>query len=119
MDIIKYRIPRSTQGVLDNKDKVLAKLAQNGVNGEMVSSIAEGLDGNTDDVANTMSALIIQMPDLFEKSKYNVYDGKFLDPNDGAKAADDISRRDDLNSIQRAKMISKINKKGEVPEGLA
>jgi hypothetical protein len=58
------------------------------------------------------------MPLLFEDSKYNVFDGKFLDPNDRAKAADDISRRDDLNSIERARMINKINKSGEVPEGL-
>jgi hypothetical protein len=60
----------------------------------------------------------MQLPQLFEKSKYKVFDGKFMDPNDRAKAADDISRRDDLDSIQRARMINKINKFGEVPEGL-
>ena len=60
-----------------------------------------------------------QLPDVFEKSKYKVFDGRFIDPNDKARAADSISRREDINSIQRAKMISKINKTGEVPEGMA
>ena len=118
MDMIKYRIPRSTQEIINNKDKVLAKLAQNGVGDQMVNSMAEALDGDPDDISNIMPVLISQIPNLFEKSKYNVFDGKFLDPNDRAKAADDISRRDDMNSIQRAKMISKINKNNEVPEGM-
>jgi len=117
-DLIKYRIPRSTQGILENKEKVLAKLSQQGVPKEMIHTVAQAMNGEPDDLSNLASIMVSQFPDLFEKSKYMVFDGKFLNPNDKAKAADDISKRDNLDSIQRAKMISKINKTGEVPEGL-
>jgi hypothetical protein len=62
--------------------------------------------------------IISQFPDVFEKSKYKIFDGRFIDPEDKARAADSISKREDIDSIQRAKMISKINKTGEVPEGM-
>jgi hypothetical protein len=117
-DLIKYRIPRSTQGILENKEKVLAKLSQQGVPKEMIHTVAQAMNGEPDDLSNLASIMVSQFPDLFEKSKYMVFDGKFLNPNDRAKAADDISKRDNLDSIQRAKMISKINKTGEVPEGM-
>jgi hypothetical protein len=117
-DLIKYRIPRSTQGILENKEKVLAKLSQQGVPKEMIHTVAQAMNGEPDDLSNLASIMVSQFPDLFEKSRYMIFDGKFLNPNDKAKAADDISKRDNLDSIQRAKMISKINKTGEVPEGL-
>jgi hypothetical protein len=117
-DIINFKIPRNTQAIMENKDMVLAKLVQQGADPAMVDAITEGLNGTGKEVSKAIPFIINQMPLLFEDSKYNVFDGKFLDPNDRAKAADDISRRDDLNSIERARMINKINKSGEVPEGL-
>ncbi len=116
--LVNYRIPRSTQGILEQKDKVIAKLAQSGAPSEMIDTVAQALNGDPEDMSNIAPLLIMQIPQMFEKSKYKVFDGKFLDPNDKAKAADDISRRDDLDSIQRARMINKINKFGEVPEGM-
>jgi hypothetical protein len=117
-DIINFKIPRNTQAIMENKDMVLAKLVQQGADPAMVDAITEGLNGTGKEVSKAIPFIINQMPLLFEDTKYNVFDGKFLDPNDRAKAADDISKRDDLNSIQRAKMINKINKTGEMPEGL-
>lgn len=117
-DIVNFRIPRSTQGILENKDKVLAKMVQKGLPDEMVETLTIALNDDGSDLSNIMPLIMTQMPHLFEKSKYKVFDGKFLDPNDRAKAADDISKRDDLSSIERAKMINKINRSGEVPEGL-
>jgi hypothetical protein len=116
--LINYKIPRSTQGILEQKDKVIAKLAQEGAPSEMIDTVAQALNGDPEDVSNLAPVLLMQLPQLFEKSKYKVFDGKFLDPNDKAKAADDISKREDLDSIQRARMINRINKFGEVPEGL-
>lgn len=115
-ELIKYRIPTSTKEILENKEIVLAKLAQNGISGDQLKMISESFD-NEEDAANTMIFLYDQKPDLFKRSNYKIFDGKFVDPNDAAKAADKISRREDLNSIERAKMINKINKY-EVPEGM-
>jgi len=117
-EIINYRIPRTTQGIVENKDRVLAKLVQNGVPDQMVDTISHALNGNVEDLGNIAPLLLTQFPNMFERSKYKVFDGAFIDPNDKAKAADSISKRDDLNSIQRAKMINQINKKNEMPEGM-
>lgn len=117
-ELINYRIPRTTQGILENKDKVISKLIQNGLDDNTIDTITQALNGDPEDVANLMPMLSSKFGSLFEKSKYKTFDGKFIDPNDRAKAADDISKRDDIGSVQRAKMISKINKTGEVPEGL-
>ena len=116
--LIKYQIPRSTQGILDNKEMVLAKIAQAGVPDEMYNTIAYALNESPEQVADIAPLVMTQFPTIFEKSKYKVFDNKIIDPNDRARAADDISKRDDLNSIQRAKAISMINKSGMLPPGI-
>jgi hypothetical protein len=112
-ELINYRIPRTTQGILDNKDKVIAKLVQNGIDDATIDTIAQALNGDPDDVANLMPQLSKQFGALFEKSKYKTFDGVILDPNDKAKAADSTSKRDDLNSLQKAKIINELNKSGK------
>jgi hypothetical protein len=117
-DIIKYRIPRSTDSILENKELVLAKIAQAGVPDELYNTIAYALNESPEQIPNVAPLIMTQFPTLFEQSKYKVFDGMIIDPNDKARMADDISKREDLNSIQRAKMISQINKTGKAPEGM-
>lgn len=118
-EIINYKIPRTTQGILENKDKVIAKLVQNGVPDDLVDTITQALNEDQEAVGNIAPLVLSQFPTIFERSKYKVFDGQFLDPQDRARAADDISKRDDLNSVARAKMINEINKSGKVPEGMS
>ena len=115
-ELIKYRIPRTTQGILENKDMVLAKIVQAGASDEMVDTITDALNGDAEDLANIAPLVMTQFPTLFEKSKYKTFDGKFLDPMDKSRAADEIAKRDDLDSLKRFKMINDINKHGKVPE---
>jgi len=118
-EVINYKLPRSTEGLLQNKEMVLAKLVQNGIPEDMLDAVAQALNEDHDSVSKIAPLLVTQLPTLFERSKYKVFDGQFLDPQDRAKAADDISKRDDLNSIERARMINQINKSNKVPEGIA
>lgn len=117
-ELIKYRIPRSTQGILENKDMVLAKIVQAGASDEMIDTITDALNGDADDLANIAPLVMSQFPTLFEKSKYKTFDGKFIDPMDKSRAADEISKRDDLDSVKRFQMINDINKHNKMPEGL-
>lgn len=116
--MIDYKIPRSTQGILDNKEMVIGKLQQNNVPDELVATIAQALDNDHEAVANIAPLVIQQFPNIFERSKYQVFDG-IIAPTDRAKAADAISKREDMNSIQRAKAIDGINKSGKFPQELA
>ena len=116
--MIDYKIPRSTQGILENKEMVIGKLIQNNVPYELVATIAQALDNDHEAVANITPLVIQQFPNIFERSKYQVFDG-IIAPTDRAKAADAISKREDMNSIQRAKAIDGINKSGKFPQELA
>lgn len=117
-ELIKYKLPTTTQGLKAEKHKILAKLSMEGLPDEMLNTITQALNGDDEDLSNVAPAIMVQFPELFKKGKYMQFDGKFLDPNDRAKAADDISKREDINSIQKAKMINQINKFNKVPEGL-
>lgn len=117
-DIIKFQIPRSTEGILQNKDLVIAKLYQNNVPEEMIQVIAHGLDEDQEAISDIAPLIMTQMPNLFERSKYKVFDGKIVDAADKARINDAIARRKDLDSITRAKAINAVNVDGTYPEGL-
>ena len=117
-EIINFRIPRTTDGILENKDRVIAKLAQNGIPDEMLYTVAQALDGDRDTLADIAPLLTTQFPTLFEKSKYKVFDGVIVDAADKARIADAISKRKDLDSITRARAINDVNLSGKYPEGL-
>lgn len=114
--LIKYRIPRSSEGILQNKEMVLAKIAQAGVPSGMYDTIAYALNENPQKIKDVAPVIMMQFPMLFEDSPYAIFDNKIIDPNDRARMADSLSKDDTLNSIQKARMISRINKTGEVPK---
>ena len=116
--MIDYKIPRTTQGILENKEMVIGKLQQNGVPDEMVETIAQALDNDHEAVASIAPLVIQQFPNIFERSKYQVFDG-IIAPTDRAKASDAISKREDMDSIARARAIDGINKTGKFPQELA
>jgi hypothetical protein len=117
MEIVKFKIPRTSKEIMENKDKVLAKLIQNNANPVFVDAMIEGMNGSPKELSKIIPLLIGEMPTLFVNTDYNVFNNEFLDPEHKAKAADNISKREDLNSIQRAKLINQINK-NKVPEGM-
>jgi hypothetical protein len=122
-DILKFKLPTTTQGFIQNKKMVLAKLAQEGFAGEQIDAIAQALNGDEVDLSDSVRVLYSQFPGVFDRytskngKRYAIFDGEFIDPEQKSQAADQVSKRKDLNSIQKAKMISTINS-GELPEGL-
>lgn len=122
-DILKFKLPTTTQGFIQNKKTVLAKLAQEGFAGEQIDAIAQALNGDEVDLSDSVRVLYSQFPGVFDRytskngKRFAIFDGEFIDPEQKAQAADQVSKRKDLNSIQKAKMISTINS-GELPEGL-
>lgn len=113
MQLTKMRLPRTTKGLLENKDLVIQKLTLAGAPDEMIQSVAQALNDDPDAIESIAPMVTMQFPTLFEKSKYNMFDGKILDPSDRARMADETSRRTDIGSVQRAKIISELNKSGK------
>lgn len=113
MQLVKAKLPRTTKGLLANKELVLKKLAIYGVPDDLIDTVSQALNDDPESVESLGAMVTMQFPTLFEKSKYNMFDGKILDPSQRAKAADDTSKRSDINSIERAKIISELNKSGK------
>ncbi len=113
MQVAQARLPRTTAGLLKNKDLVVAKLALKGAPSEMIDTIVQALNDDPEAIESIAPMVTMQFPDLFEKSKYNMFDGKILDPNERAKAADQTSKRKDMGSIQKAKIIDELNNTGK------
>ncbi len=112
-EVARTRLPRTTEGLLQNKDLVVAKLSVNGVPPEMIENVVQALNDDPESVGAIASLIAAQYPTLFEKSKYTMFDGKLLDPQERARAADETSKRDDLNSLKKAKIINELNKTGK------
>jgi hypothetical protein len=113
MQVAQAKLPRTTEGLLQNKELVVKKLALAGVPEEMIDSVTQALNEDPDSVSSIAPLITMQFPTLFAKSKYNMFDGKILDPAERARAADATSKRDDIGSIERAKIISELNKSGK------
>ncbi len=113
MEVAKLRLPRTTEGLIKNKEAVISKLMVNGVPDEMIQAITQALNEDPEAVGSIASMVAMQFPTLFEKSKYKMFDGKILDPQERAKAADEVSKRDDLNSLKKFKIINELNKTGK------
>lgn len=113
MEVAKMKLPRTTKGLIENKEAVISKLLVSGVPEEMVESVTIALNEDPEAVGSVASLVAMQFPTIFEKSKYKMFDGKILDPNERARAADETSKRDDLTSLQKAKIINELNKTGK------
>lgn len=120
VDVQSIKIPRSVQGILQNKEAVLEKLAAQGISDNVYRAVAYGMNKSPKNLSNVLPLLMQEYPDMFEDNQsnyssaddkyYNLLDGKFIDSNEAAAAADSISKRSDLSSVQRAKIINEINK---------
>jgi hypothetical protein len=113
MEVAKARLPRTTEGLLQNKELVIAKLAVNGVPDEMIDTVTQALNEDPESLDSIAAMVAMQFPSIFAKSKYNMFDGKILDPQERAKAADETSKRDDMDSLKKAKIINELNKSGK------
>jgi hypothetical protein len=117
-DIINFKIPNNSQEILQNKEKVLAKLTQSG-NAEEAGVMAQILNSRPKDVSAVMSQLMMSTPELFDIDEYKVFDGKFVDPADMDRAIAKTSVREDMDSIKKAKLINKLAKHQMWDPGLA
>lgn len=116
-ELIQWKIPANTQGMIENKDKVIAKLAQNDVPDDHINMIAEALN-NPRKLSNVGTELVNMFPTLFEDSEYKTFDGKFADPNEQARYADALSKREDIDSITKFRMNKEAMKFNRVPVGV-
>ncbi len=107
--LLKARIPRSTDGFLNNQQLYLNKLQKFAPQEfEMVQSSLEA-QPDKDTLGALLGKIADKRPDLFEYDKKNLWDGKFVNQMDQQRHIIDI-RRGDQDAITKAKLINKTVK---------
>lgn len=108
--LIRTPLPRSTEGLMQKKPFVLAKIAQ--MMPEMYEAVKDVYDHNPENLGELAQVIAMKMPHFFEKDKYNRFDNRIVSEADKQKAIKDILLKKDINAIAQAKLITKLNQEG-------
>ena len=109
--LVRFKIPRTSESVLENADMVKAKIAQQAP--EMFDDIQEVLDNHPEKVGDLLPLLQTMAPHLLEDDKYGRIDGVIIDPVKKQMAREDLNLNEDLSNSQRMLMMNQLNKTGE------
>jgi len=109
--LIRTPLPRSTEALMEQKPFVLAKIAQ--MMPEMYDAVKDVFEHNPESLGELAQVISMKMPHVFAKDKYNRFDGRIVSEADKQKAIKDTLLKEELNSIEQAKIITKLNKTGE------
>lgn len=109
-ELIRTPLPRTTEGLRKNKNFVLAKVAQ--MAPDMFEAVKDTYEREPEMLSEIAPVLAQKMPHFFERDKYNRFDGRIMNEMDKSRAIKDTLSNSNLNSIQQAEIISKLNKDG-------
>lgn len=107
---IRTPLPRTTSELMKNKKFVLGKVAQ--MAPDMFEGVKDVFDHDPERLPELAQVLAMKMPHMFARDKYNRFDGRILSEQDKQRAIKDTLSNSDLNSIQQAEIITKLNKDG-------
>lgn len=110
-ELIRTPLPRTTEGLIEKKAFVLAKVAQ--IMPEMFEAVKDTFDREPERLGEIAQVLSMKAPQHFERDKYNRFDGRILSEKDKAQAIKDTLLRKDMSSIDQSKIITKLNQTGE------
>lgn len=106
--LIKTKLPRTVEGLIANKDVLLAKAAQQAP--EYFEQVRFIVEERPEDIEQVMPMIMQLAPHIFESDKYNRVNHKILDPMMQQKAREDIMEDPNLSNVQKVNMIDKLNR---------
>jgi hypothetical protein len=109
-ELIRTPLPRTTQGLMQNKNFVLAKVAQ--MMPDMFEAVKDTYEREPERLGELAQVIAMRMPHVFERDKYNRFDGRILSDQDKNRAIKDTLTNPKLNAIQQADIITRLNKEG-------
>lgn len=108
--LVRTPLPRNTDEILEKKDFVLAKTAQQAP--EMFDHVKEVIENHPEKLPKILPALVKSAPHLFENDEYERVDGKIIDPAMKEKARNDIMLDDSMSILDKTLIINELNKTG-------
>ena len=110
--LISVKLPRNTQEVLKRPNLLIAKVAQQAP--QHYDMLMQAKD-DPEAMAQILPIISRDMSALFERDKYNSWDGKVIDPADQHRFREDINADESLRPHQKASIIDKFNRTKELP----
>lgn len=108
--IVRTPLPRSTDEIVQKKDFVLAKVAQQAP--DLYDSVKDIIENDPESLADVLPALSKAAPHLFVKDKYDRIDNRILDPQKKELARRDTMLDQTLSNTEKAKIINELNRSG-------
>ena len=109
----KFKIPRSTQEMIDKKELVYAKLFT--IDPTLATQFMDQANGNPAQLDKTIPLFISEMGHLFEPSKYATeFNGKLHSKQDKFICLGDIEKDPNLGSVDKAKRMNDVNRDGTI-----
>ena len=108
----EVKIPRSTEGFLENKDVLIQKVAR--FQPDMLPQAMEIANLPVEEIQDQLPLLVTMFPQLFEPDKYGRVDGIIIDPVMQEKARKDLEYDTSLTNVQKAIYLNKLNQSGKL-----
>lgn len=105
--LIETTLPRTVDGIMENKKLFLAKAAQQAP--DLFKGLEFLVNNRPEDLEIALPAMILKAPHLFDRDKYGRIDNKILDPSMQMKAREDIMESE-LTNTEKIAMIDKLNR---------
>lgn len=109
--IVRKPFPRTSQEIVQHRDFVLSKLAQQAP--EFFDPVRDIIDYEPEKIPEIMPLISQAAPHLFAHDKFNRWDGKIIDPKLKEAARKEIMINDKISNTQKALLMDRLNKTGE------
>ena len=120
-NLADYEVPRDTKTILENKQAVLAKIAQVTNDPRLIAQLDDGLNKHPDKLEPLVQMISLQFPNLFETDVYNRINGKIFHPDPMIKqqmiqkAYKDVEHKA-KNNTEKVLLQNGLNKDGSLPD---
>jgi hypothetical protein len=119
-NLADYEVPRDTKAILQNKQAVLAKIAQVTNDPKLIAQLDDGLNKHPDKLEPLVQMISLQFPNLFETDVYNRINGKIFHPDPMIKqqmiqkAYKDVEQKA-KNNTEKVLLQNGLNRDGSLP----
>lgn len=113
-ELLNTPLPRDSKRLLQNQEVLLAKVQQ--LAPDKVGILKDMLSNDPETMQENGGKIAMLFPDVFEKDKYGMFDGKIVDPQMQEKFLLDLSDDESMSSIEKANMAMKV-RRGESIHG--
>lgn len=105
-EVVKTPLPRNGEELLQKKNLTLAKFAQQAP--EAYEDVKYLMEEDPEAFLELIPQIAQKVPHLFQRDKYNSFNGRIIDPTMMQRAISDIHQNKQMNNFQKSEAIQRI-----------